>query len=54
MENDFYKSNCSDKADLFILCMKNPIIINPPQNKCKYLFDKWYKCIILDAKYNIK
>ena len=46
MEND----NCLYKAKLFILCMKSPTLI-PSQNKCKYLFDQWYKCIILDTKY---
>lgn len=54
--NNFYKTNCSDKANLFILCMNTPnssINLNPKslsQNKCKYLFDKWYKCILLDDK----
>lgn len=52
--NNFYKTNCSDKAKLFILCMNTPISIISPkplsQNKCKYLFDEWYKCILLDDK----
>jgi hypothetical protein len=41
-------NKCLDKARLFVLCMKNP---NPIDNKCKNLFDKWYKCILLDANY---
>jgi hypothetical protein len=58
--NNFYKTNnCSDKSKLFILCMNTPnqnISLNPlSQNKCKYLFDEWYKCIVLDdLKINIK
>ena len=47
--NDLYKTNkCLDKAKLFVLCMQKP---NPIENKCKHLFDKWYKCILLDVNY---
>lgn len=47
MEND---KKCLNKAKLFVLCMKSPNL-NPIENKCKHLFDKWYKCILLDANY---
>ncbi len=45
MEND---KNCLDKAKVFVLCMKSPTPI-PSQNKCKSLFDTWYKCILNDT-----
>jgi len=57
-QHDLY--NCSYKARLFVLCMKKSHIpnmsqnINPSQiqkpfdNRCKHLFDNWYKCILLD------
>lgn len=50
MEND---KICLDKATLFVLCMKTPTLI-PSQNKCKNLFDTWYKCILLDNINQIK
>lgn len=43
--------NCSNESKLFILCMKYPI---PAKNKCKYLFDIWYKCISNEYEINIK
>jgi hypothetical protein len=50
--NDFYKTNkCLDKEQMFVLCMKIP---NPIDNKCKNLFDKWYKCLMLDNTNQIK
>ena len=51
MENDYKTNKCLDEARLFVLCMKNP---NPKDNKCKHLFDKWYKCILLDNINQIK
>ena len=48
MDHDYKTNKCLDKGKLFVLCMKNP---NPIDNKCKNLFDKWYKCILLDANY---
>ena len=35
---------CKYYEDLFIICMKRPIIY-PQKDKCKYFFDVWYKCI---------
>ena len=49
--NDLYKTNCADKAKLYVLCMKKPNTTFPVENKCKYLFDSWYNCI-LDDNYN--
>jgi hypothetical protein len=45
MENWYNTNKCSDKARLFVLCMKETPLI-PVENKCKKLFDKWTKCII--------
>ena len=52
MEND---KNCLNKAKLFISCIKKPNSNPnfPTENKCKYLFDKWYKCMLNDIV-NIK
>ena len=55
-EEEWYKTNkCLDKARLFVLCMKT-IPQTPNDNKCKKLFDNWYKCILVDnhCKKNIK
>jgi hypothetical protein len=35
--------NCSLEGDSFILCMKKKPLI-PTNDKCKTLFDIWYKC----------
>ena len=51
MNDDWYKpNNCLDKARLFVLCMKTiPQTPNAPNdNKCKKIFDNWYKCILVD------
>jgi hypothetical protein len=46
-DNDFYKTNkCLDKANLFVLCVKTNV---SRENKCKNLFDKWYKCILTET-----
>ena len=48
--NDFYKKNkCIDKANLFILCVKTNT--SRENNKCKNLFDMWYKCISTETIY---
>jgi hypothetical protein len=49
--DEWYKTNnCLDKARLFVLCMKTiPQTPNAPNdNKCKQIFDNWYKCILVD------
>lgn len=54
MNNDeWYKTNnCLDKARLFVLCMKT-IPQTPNDNKCKKIFDNWYKCILIDNSHII-
>jgi hypothetical protein len=55
MNDDWYKTNnCLDKARLFVLCMKTiPQTPNAPNdNKCKKIFDNWYKCILVDNRHN--
>lgn len=61
-QHELYKIDCSYKAKLFVLCMKkshipenmsqninqNQILQKPFDNRCKHLFDNWYKCILLD------
>ena len=48
---EWYKTNkCLNQARLFVLCTKQTPQ-KPVENKCKNLFDNWYKCIMLD---NIK
>ena len=51
-DEEWYKINkCSSESNLFILCMKKPIELeNLKDNKCKHLFDKWFKCINLKIK----
>ena len=39
--------NCSLEEKSFILCMKKRQHI-PTNDKCKNLFDSWYKCINRD------
>jgi hypothetical protein len=56
MNDDWYKTNnCLDKARLFVLCMKTiPQTPNAPNdNKCKKIFDNWYKCILVDNSHII-
>jgi hypothetical protein len=56
MNDDWYKpNNCLDKARLFVLCMKTiPQTPNAPNdNKCKKIFDNWYKCILVDNSHII-
>jgi hypothetical protein len=51
MNDEWYKTNnCLDKARLFVLCMKTipQTPISPNDNKCKKIFDNWYKCILVD------
>ena len=52
-EEWYKKNNCLDKARLFGLCMKQtPSSPNSPlENKCKNLFDEWYKCILFDPNF---
>ena len=51
-QDDWYKTNkCLDKARLFVLCMKT-IPQRPNDNKCKEIFDNWYKCILVDSAHN--
>jgi hypothetical protein len=55
MNDEWYKTNnCLDKARLFVLCMKTiPQTPNAPNdNKCKKIFDNWYKCILVDNSHN--
>jgi hypothetical protein len=60
-QHDLHKIDCSYKARLFVLCMKkshipenmyqntpSQILQKPFDNRCKHLFDNWYKCILLD------
>ena len=44
MSHDYWFDKCSKESLLFILCMKKPA----QENKCKNLFDSWYKCINRD------
>lgn len=44
MSHDYWFDKCSKESLLFILCMKKPV----QDNKCKNLFDSWYKCINRD------
>ena len=39
MDLEWY--TCSNESKLFLLCMKKPKV----ENKCKNLFDEWFKCI---------
>jgi hypothetical protein len=43
---EWNKDKCSNEAKLYIHCMKKP----PIENKCKYLFEEWLKCINLKYK----
>jgi hypothetical protein len=49
MEKWYDSNKCLEKARLFVLCMKETPL-NPAENKCKKLFDKWSKCIIDSTK----
>lgn len=55
IEEWYKKNNCLDKARFFALCMKQtPNSPNSPlENKCKHLFDEWYKCILLDPHFKL-
>lgn len=44
---DYQIDNCLSEGNLFILCMKKRQPI-PTNDKCKNLFDSWYKCINRD------
>jgi hypothetical protein len=41
MNIDLEWNKCSNESKLFLLCMKKPKV----ENKCKNLFDEWFKCI---------
>lgn len=49
MDKDNYRldTKCSLEEKSFILCMKKRQHI-PTNDKCKNLFDSWYKCINRD------
>lgn len=53
LEEWYKKNKCLDKARLFGLCIKQtPKSPNSPlENKCKTLFDEWYKCILFDPHF---
>ena len=44
MSHEYWFDKCSKESLSFILCMKKPV----QENKCKNLFDSWYKCINRD------
>ena len=49
--SDYYSvDQCSNEARVFLLCMKKPV----QDNKCKDLFDSWYKCINRDQFTKLK
>ena len=51
LKNDIQWNNCSNDAKSFILCMNTPKIPKIVSNdKCKNLFDTWFKCISSDLK----
>jgi hypothetical protein len=56
LEEWYKKNNCLDKARVFALCIKQtPKSPNSPlENKCKNLFDEWYKCILLDPHFKLQ
>ena len=43
IENWYKINNCSNEANLFILCIKQRNVHH--NEKCKNLFDTWFKCI---------
>ena len=46
MDLEWY--NCSNESKLFLMCMKKPKV----ENKCKNLFDEWFKCINTNPNIN--
>ena len=55
LEEWYKKNKCLDKARLFGLCIKQaPNSPNSPlENKCKNLFDEWYKCILVEPYFKV-
>ena len=55
LEEWYKKNKCLDKARLFGLCIKQaPNSPNSPlENKCKTLFDEWYKCILVEPHFKV-